>query len=66
MSPTSTVKPVSRDELAQIVSGEHGDPHQVLGPHPHEGAVTVRVYKPLASRVAIRHEGAADGRARPS
>ncbi len=43
------------DELNLLVRGEHGHPHSVLGPHPHDGDVTVRVFKPLASRVAIRH-----------
>ena len=46
--------PISPEELAQLVRGEHGDPHRVLGPHEHDGAVTVRVLKPLASRVAVR------------
>ena len=51
--PIPTVRPVSAEELDQVVRGEHGDPHAVLGPHPHDGAVTVRVLKPLAARVAI-------------
>ena len=58
MTRTPTVKPLPVDELEQIVHGEHGHPHAVLGAHPHEGGVTVRVLKPLASRVAIRHEDA--------
>ncbi|MGL5827622.1 MAG: 1,4-alpha-glucan branching protein GlgB [Nocardioides sp.] len=49
--------PVSYAELEQIVRGEHGSPHSVLGAHPHDGDVTVRVFKPLASRVAITHSG---------
>jgi 1,4-alpha-glucan branching enzyme len=61
MSPkptqTPTAKAVDVDELDRLVRGEHGDPHTVLGPHPHEGAITVRVLKPLATRVAIRHSG---------
>ena len=61
MSSTKhAVKPVSHDELAQVVRGEHGDPHTVLGPHPHDGAVTVRVLKPLASRVAVRLVGSGE------
>ncbi len=55
MTTASTVKPVSTDELALLAQGEHGHPHSVLGPHPHDGDVTVRVLRPLASRVAIRH-----------
>ncbi len=46
-------RPISRAELEQLVSGGHGHPHGVLGPHLHEGAVTVRVLKPLASSVNI-------------
>ncbi|WP_445321615.1 1,4-alpha-glucan branching protein GlgB [Nocardioides sp. GXZ039] len=45
---------VDSGELEQIVRGEHGHPHAVLGPHPSEGAVTFRVLKPLAERVAVR------------
>jgi 1,4-alpha-glucan branching enzyme len=52
-------KPVSRTELDLIVRGEHGDPHVVLGPHEYEGAVTVRVFKPLASSVVVRHTDSA-------
>lgn len=61
MTPQSrkspTVLPVSPAELTQVALGEHGNPHGVLGPHPHDGAVTVRVLKPLASRVVVRWEG---------
>ncbi|WP_300406804.1 alpha-amylase family glycosyl hydrolase, partial [Nocardioides sp.] len=57
-TPPPSPAPVNRGELDQIVRGDHGHPHAVLGPHVHEGAVTVRVLKPLAERVAIRHGGA--------
>jgi 1,4-alpha-glucan branching enzyme len=50
------------EELDQIVRGEHRSPHSVLGPHPHEGGVTVRVFKPLAENVVVRH---GDGREFP-
>ena len=46
---------VSHDELDLLVSGGHGDPHAVLGAHPHEGGVTVRILRPLATSVEIRH-----------
>ena len=42
-------------QLDQLVRGEHGSPHASSGPHPHDGGVTVRVFKPLAKRVAVRH-----------
>jgi len=52
--PTPEPLPVDTAELDQLVRGEHGNPHGVLGPHPHRGAVTVRVLKPLAARVVVR------------
>ena len=43
--------------LGQLAAGEHGDPHAVLGPHQHDGAVTVRVFRPLAESVSVVHGG---------
>lgn len=57
MTSTPTVKPVPVEELDLLVRGAHGDPHGVLGAHPHDGGVTVRVLKPLASRVVVLHDG---------
>ncbi|GCD88381.1 1,4-alpha-glucan branching protein GlgB [Nocardioides sp. LS1] len=54
---TTSVKPVDTGELDLLVQGGHGHPHTVLGAHPHEGGVTVRVYKPLATSVVVRHGG---------
>ena len=56
-SPSSPSTPlaVNRAELDQIVRGEHGHPHAILGPHVADGRVTVRVLKPLALRVVVRH-----------
>ncbi|WP_122818153.1 1,4-alpha-glucan branching protein GlgB [Nocardioides pantholopis] len=54
----AAVLPVDRDQLEQLVRGEHGQPHAVLGAHPHDGAVTVRVLKPMAASVSVV---AADG-----
>ncbi|WOF24772.1 1,4-alpha-glucan branching protein GlgB [Microbacterium betulae] len=51
--------------LAQLARGEHGDPHAVLGPHPHDGAVTVRVLKPLAGSVTVRYRLPAPTRRAP-
>jgi 1,4-alpha-glucan branching enzyme len=48
---------VSPSELELLVRGEHGHPHAVLGPHPGEGGVTVRAYKPLASSVVVEYPG---------
>jgi 1,4-alpha-glucan branching enzyme len=49
----TTIAPVDRGELDLVVRGEHGHPHAVLGPHPHEGGVTFRVLKPLAESVTV-------------
>ena len=57
MTSATTAKPVPVEELDQIIRGEHGHPHAVLGAHPHEGGVTVRVLKPLASEVVVLHDG---------
>jgi len=51
----SKVLPVDRHQLDQLVQGEHGEPHAILGPHAHDGGVTVRVFKPLAAAVEIRY-----------
>jgi 1,4-alpha-glucan branching enzyme len=52
-------KPLELDRhiLDQLANGRHGDPHAVLGAHPHDGAVTVRVFRPLAESVAVVHGG---------
>ena len=51
--------PLDTSTLAQIIAGEHGDPHAVLGAHSYDGAVTVRVLRPLAESVAVVHGGRA-------
>ena len=45
-----------REELDQLIRGEHGHPHALLGPHVLDGQVWVRVYKPLASAVVVLHD----------
>jgi len=52
---TSAPRPVPTEELDVLVRGEHGHPHAVLGPHPHDGGVTVRVLKPLAASVTVTY-----------
>ena len=52
------ILPVDTDQLAAIAAGTHGDPHAVLGPHPHDGGVTVRVLRPLASEVIVTYTAA--------
>ncbi|MGH3497289.1 MAG: 1,4-alpha-glucan branching protein GlgB [Nocardioidaceae bacterium] len=48
--------PVPIDELSRIVAGTHYDPHAVLGPHPYDGGLSVRVLRPLAKTVRVEHE----------
>jgi 1,4-alpha-glucan branching enzyme len=45
-------------DLRRIREGRHHDPHGVLGPHEHAGALVVIVHMPTASRVRLdrRHE----------
>ena len=43
--------PVERGMLEHLVSGTFHDPHQILGPHLGDGAVTLRVLRPFASTV---------------
>jgi 1,4-alpha-glucan branching enzyme len=42
-------------EFDQLVAGEHGNPHHVLGPHLVDGRVVVRALKPLADSVTVVH-----------
>ena len=48
-----TARPVAREELRRLVDGAHHDPHSILGAHPHDGAVTVRVLRPEARAVTL-------------
>ncbi|CAN5156419.1 1,4-alpha-glucan branching protein GlgB [soil metagenome] len=51
----STIRPLDRSALDSVISGRHGDPHAVLGAHPHAGSTTVRVFRPLAESVSVVH-----------
>jgi 1,4-alpha-glucan branching enzyme len=51
----STVLPLDKSVLDQVVGGRHGNPHGVLGAHVHDGAVTVRAFRPLAESVVVVH-----------
>jgi 1,4-alpha-glucan branching enzyme len=55
---TSKALPLDKATLDLVVTGRHGDPHAVLGAHPHGGATTVRVLRPLAESVTVVHGGA--------
>jgi 1,4-alpha-glucan branching enzyme len=61
----SELCPVPVFDLGRVVDGSHHQPHEILGPHAHGGAVTVRVLRPLAdsvtvvtpdARISLRHE----------
>ncbi len=52
--PGSSLRPVGARDLALLGDGAHPVPHEVLGAHPHDGAVTVRTLKPLAEAVSVR------------
>jgi 1,4-alpha-glucan branching enzyme len=56
-TPKTSLAPVSQDELGRLLAGEHHDPHSILGPHPHDGAVTLRVLRPWAERITVVYEG---------
>ena len=44
--------PVSTQDCTWLGAlGTHHDPHSILGPHPHDGGVSLRVLEPLASHV---------------
>jgi len=49
--------PISVSELDQLIAGTHRDPHRVLGAHPHEAKVTVRILAPFADSVNLLLDG---------
>ena len=53
MGPWQRPPPAPTDELDLLVDGAHGDPHHLLGPHSHDGAVTVRALRPMAKSVTV-------------
>ncbi len=53
MTTKSSVLPLDTSVLDLVVNGRHGNPHSVLGAHVHQGAVTVRAFRPLAESVAV-------------
>ncbi len=60
---TASLRPLGTGELDRLVDGHHHDPHAVLGPHLHDGAVTLRVLRPWAESVTAITSGA-DGQSR--
>lgn len=45
--------PVDRSDIDRLVDGAHHDPHSILGAHPHDGGVTIRVLRPNARDVTV-------------
>ncbi|MGQ4548371.1 1,4-alpha-glucan branching protein GlgB [Dermabacteraceae bacterium P13077] len=54
---TASLPVMPTDHLAAVASGSYHSPHDVLGAHPHGGAVTLRVLAPFAVSVAAVVEG---------
>jgi len=52
-SRVRTVQPVDTAVLDLIAQGRHGNPHEILGAHPHDGGVTIRAFRPLADSVVV-------------
>jgi len=48
-----TPAPVASADLQRVVEGRHHDPHSILGPHPHDGGITVRTLRPWATSVVV-------------
>ncbi len=48
---------VATSELESLVRREHSNPHSVLGAHPQNGGVAVRVLRPAASSVTAVADG---------
>jgi len=50
---TTDSKEVSLGEIERLVSGQHHNPHSILGAHPGPDGVVVRVLRPLARSVTL-------------
>ena len=50
-SRTPAVRPVPPGELELLVHGSHGNPHDILGLHAHDGGLTLRALRPQAREV---------------
>ena len=48
-----TPAPIGSADLQRVVEGRHHDPHSILGPHPHDGGITVRTLRPWATSVVV-------------
>ena len=58
MAAKAQLLPVDYGIIDAIVDGRYHDPYGILGPHPHDGHVTLRILRPFAlSVVAITEDG---------
>jgi 1,4-alpha-glucan branching enzyme len=50
-------KPAPADiaDLERLVNGRHSSPHDLLGPHLHDSALTIRTLRPFARSVSVDH-----------
>jgi 1,4-alpha-glucan branching enzyme len=46
-----TTASIGKSDIARLVRGEHHEPHRVLGPHPQDGQVVIRAWRPDATAV---------------
>src|SRR5579862_138040 len=53
MTETPPSAEVSLGELERLVSGQHHDPHSILGAHPGPDGVVVRALRPMARSVEL-------------
>ena len=53
MSAMTSDTEVSLGELERLVSGQHHDPHSILGAHPGPDGVVIRALRPLARSVTV-------------
>ncbi len=51
--PPAAVDSLDHSTIEAIISGEHHDPHSLLGPHPVAGGVAIRALRPLAESVTV-------------
>jgi 1,4-alpha-glucan branching enzyme len=51
--PGPAPHPVDTGEIDKLVDGAHHSPHSVLGAHPHDGGMTIRVLRPMAKEVVV-------------
>ncbi len=49
--------PPASTETDRLISGNHHDPHSVLGSHPAEGGTVVRALRPNADAVLVKIDG---------